>query len=484
VSPARPSNQPSCESDLIHSFLVSLKTRLAQNIAGAFARAQPLRKHQGEEMSGTRRRFFQDAAIFGAGLFGMSSQLRAQQTSGARPAARHTGNTTSLNSPAAASPPMLTPDVPDLPHEMDGAVKVFRLTAEPVQRKIAPFKTIDAWGYNGTCPGPTIQIQQGDRVRIIFENKLPESTSIHWHGLEVPIEQDGIPYISQKPVAPGEKYVYEFTVHQEGTFFYHAHSAMQEMIGQIGFFVAHPKTPHRPQVDHDFGIILQEWAVLPANTVPNTAAMEFNWLTFNGVSGPAMTPMLARLGSRVRLRIVNLGMDHHPIHLHGNQFVVTGTEGGRAPESTWCPMNTVLVGVAQARVVEFDAKYPGAWMLHCHLPHHMMNSMMDLLRDRQIETADQTDAKALSQMQALAKKLGVEHVHHAPIAADAGNVKGFPQDAFMEMGMDAAVAKPETYGLPANWSAGMMGMMTLVRVLPDHEYDEIMAKKRAGEPTT
>jgi manganese oxidase len=435
-------------------------------------------------MSGTRRRFFQDAAIFGAGLFGLSSQLRAQQKSGARASARHTGNAASLNSPAAASPPMLTPDVPDLPHEMDGAVKVFRLTAEPVQRKIAPFKTIDAWGYNGTCPGPTIQIQQGDRVRVIFENKLPESTSIHWHGLEVPIEQDGIPYISQKPVAPGEKHVYEFTVHQEGTFFYHAHSAMQEMIGQIGFFVAHPKTPHHPQVDHDFGIILQEWAVLPANTVPNTASMEFNWLTFNGVSGPAITPMLARLGSRVRLRIVNLGMDHHPIHLHGNQFVVTGTEGGRAPESTWFPMNTVLVGVAQARVIEFDAKYPGAWMLHCHLPHHMMNSMMDLLRDRQIETANQTDPRALSQMQTLANTLGVEHVHHAPIASDASNVKGFPQDAFMEMGMDAAVAKPETYGLPTNWSAGMMGMMTLVRVLPDHDYDEIMARKRAGEPTT
>ena len=435
-------------------------------------------------MSGTRRRFFQDAAIFGAGLFGFSSQLRAEQASGARSPGSHTRAAASANSLPAASPPMLTPDVPDLPYEMDGAVRVFRLTAEPVQRKIAPFKTIAAWGYNGTCPGPTIQIQQGDRVRVIFENKLPESTTIHWHGLEVPIEQDGIPYISQKPVAPGEKHVYEFTVHQEGTFFYHAHSAMQEMIGQIGFFIAHPKTPHHPQVDHDFGIILQEWAVLPANTVPNTASMEFNWLTFNGVSSPASTPILARLGSRVRLRIVNLGMDHHPIHLHGNQFVVTGTEGGRAPESTWCPMNTVLVGVAQARVIEFEAKYPGAWMLHCHLPHHMMNNMMDLLRDRQIETANQTDPRALSQMQTLANTIGVEHVHHAPIAPDAGNIKGFPQDAFMEMGMDAAVAKPETYGLPANWSAGMMGMMTLVRVLPDREYDEIMARKRTAESTT
>jgi len=221
--------------------------------------------------------------------------------------------------------------------------------------------------------------------------------------------------------------------------------------------------------------------VLPANTVPNTASMEFNWLTFNGVSGPSITPMIVRLGSRVRLRIVNLGMDHHPIHLHGNQFVLTGTEGGRAPESSWYPMNTVLVGVAQARVVEFDAKFPGSWMLHCHLPHHMMNNMMDLLRDRQIETADQTDPKALSQMQTLVNSLHVEHIHHAPIAPDANSVKGFPQDAFMEMGMDAAVDKPETYGLPPNWSAGMMGMMTLIRVLPDQQYEEIMRKKESGD---
>jgi FtsP/CotA-like multicopper oxidase with cupredoxin domain len=433
-------------------------------------------------MSGTRRKFFQDAAILGAGLFGLGSEIRAQQTpSGAPRPGSKTRNAVNANA-SPAPPPMLTPDVPDLPHEMDGPTKVFRLTAEPVQRKIAPFKTIDTWGYNGSCPGPTIQIQQGDRVRIIFENKLPESTTVHWHGLEVPIEQDGVPYISQKPIPPGEKYVYEFTVHQEGTFFYHAHTAMQEMIGQIGLFIAHPKTPYRPHVDHDFGIVLQEWAVLPANTVPNTASMEFNWLTFNGVSGPAITPMIVRLGSRVRLRIVNLGMDHHPIHLHGNQFVLTGTEGGRAPESTWYPMNTVLVGVAQARVVEFEAKFPGAWMLHCHLPHHMMNSMMDLLRDRQIETADQTDPKALSQMQTLANSLGVEHAHHAPIAPDANSVKGFPQDAFMEMGMDAAVTKPETYGLPPNWSAGMMGMMTLVRVLPDRDYEEIMRRRESGEP--
>jgi hypothetical protein len=295
---------------------------------------------------------------------------------------------------------------------------------------------------------------------------------------------DGLPYITQKPVPPGGRFVYEFTVHQEGTYFYHSHGAMQEMMGMIGMFILHPQTPYQPHVDHDYGIILQEWAILPDSSVPNTANMEFNWLTFNGLSAPSITPLIARLGSRVRIRLVNLGMDHHPMHLHGNQFVVTGTEAGRAPEATWRRENTVLVGVAQARNIEFDAKYPGDWMLHCHLPHHMMNSMSDLLlngavvQDRMVMTAATNDPQALSQMQTLAKTVGFEHVHHAPIASDASSVPGFPQDAFMDMGMDEAVAKPETYGLATNWSANMMGMMTLVRVLPPEKYDEIIALKQ------
>jgi FtsP/CotA-like multicopper oxidase with cupredoxin domain len=424
-------------------------------------------------MSTSRRNFFQDAMLFGAGLFGLSA--RASSAASLPANENDASRRAQTLAPPKATVPMLTPDVPDLPFEMDGTTKVFRLKASPLKQKIAPFKTIDAWGYNNSSPGPTIQVTQGDRVRIHVENALPESTSMHWHGLEVPIEQDGVPFISQKPIAPGEIYTYEFTIHQEGTFFYHAHSAMQEMIGLIGMFIAHPQTPQTPHVDHDFGIVLQEWAVLPNNSVPNTASMEFNWLTFNGLSAPATTPLIVRLGSRVRIRFVNLGMDHHPIHLHGNQFVITGSEGGRAPESTWYPANTVLVGAAQAKVIEFEAKYPGAWMIHCHLPHHMMNSMTDLMGERPMATSATNDAQALSQMETLARDIGVEHVHHSPIAENANTVPGFPQDAFMEMSMDAAVAKPETHGLPRNWSAGMMGMMTMVRVLPDSEYKQIQA---------
>ncbi len=409
-------------------------------------------------MKASRREFFRGAALAGTAL-ATAGRVRAAHR----------------ESPL----PVVTPDLPSLPHTVENGVKVFQLAAEPVQRRIVPFKTMDVWGYNGTSPGPAIQVNQGDRVRIVFENRLPESTTIHWHGLEVPIEMDGVPYISQPPVPPGGRFVYEFTLHQEGTYFYHAHGAMQEMMGLIGMFLIHPRIPHRPAVDHDYGIILQGWAILPSSTVPNTAGMEFNWLTFNGVSGPSTTPLLARQGSRVRIRIVNLGMDHHPIHLHGHQFVVTGTEGGRAPESTWFPGNTVLVGVAQARDIEFDAVYPGDWMLHCHLPHHMMNSMTDLLQDRMISTAATNEARALNQMQAFSQAIGVEHAHHAAVAPDASSVPGFPQDAFMEMGMDQAVEKPETRGLARNWSAGMMGMMSLVRVLPEARYQEIAGGGRS-----
>ena len=275
----------------------------------------------------------------------------------------------------AFNTPVVTPDVGDLPYEMDGDVKVFRLTAHVFKQQVAPQKTIDMWGFNGSAPGPTIQVTQGDKVRVIFKNKLPESSSIHWHGFEDQIGYDGMPGISQAPVKPGESFTYNFVIKQEGTFFYHSHMAMQEMAGMLGAFIMHPKTPYRPHCDKDFAISLQAYWVLANSTSPNTMNMEFNWLLFNGKAGPATTPLIVRQGDRVRIRFINLGMNHHPMHMHGHTFYTTGTEGGRIQESAWWPGNTVLVGVAQSRNIEFIADNPGDWMLHCHLPHHMMNSM-------------------------------------------------------------------------------------------------------------
>jgi hypothetical protein len=182
--------------------------------------------------------------------------------------------------------------------------------------------------------------------------------------------------------------------------------------------------------------------------------MEFNWLTINGKAGPAATPMLVKHGERVRIRLVNLSMDHHPMHLHGNTFYTVGTEAGRIPRAAWAPGNTVLVGVAQARDIEFEAKYVGDWMLHCHLPHHMMNNMVPMV---------------------------------GPLMTDPQyrQVKGYPQDMWMVM--DDAVAKPETHMLRPTWTAGMMGMMTLIRVLTPEMWamiEELKAKgvKQAPQP--
>jgi manganese oxidase len=424
-----------------------------------------------------RRTFLQSFFGAGAALFSAPHLFGQSRTADVK-AGAHTQQHASA-APAA----VVTPDIPNLPFTMDNGVKVFKLVAEVVEQELVPGRKMKMWGYNGSSPGPTIQVTNGDRVRIILENRLPEPTTMHWHGFEIPVEMDGMPYISQKPIMPGESFAYEFTLHQEGTFFYHSHGAMQEMMGMIGLFIMHPKRDYMPRVQHDFGIVLQEWAILPNNDIPNPAGMEFNWLTFNGKAGPATTPMLVRLGNRVRIRMVNLGMDHHPVHVHGHTFAVTGSEGGRQNQALWGPANTVLIGVAQARDIEFVANNPGDWMLHCHLPHHMMNSMMDLLSDRRFVTGALTTKQAEEQMQLMMAQgapMGAhgQHGGEAKVVPNAIQVPGFPEDAFMEMPMDAAVSKPETYGLPPNWTAGMQGMMSLIRVLPPEKYDDIIARVR------
>jgi hypothetical protein len=456
-----------------------------------------------------RRSFFRSVLGLSAGVAAAAEAARAQQ----------------IGSGPAISPPVLTPDVADLPFTVENGVKVFNLTAEPVKQEIVPGRTLDLWGFNGSAPGPTIQANEGDRVRIVFENRLPEPTGIHWHGLELPIEMDGVPGIGQKPVMPGERFVYEFPLHQNGTFFYHSHMAMQEMVGMLGGFIIHPKTPYSPQVDRDFLIALQEYAVLPNRTMPNSMNMEFNWLTFNGKAGPATTPLVMKQGQRVRIRIVNLGMDHHPIHLHGFTFWVTGHEGAREPEAMWLRGNTTLVGVAQARDIEFIADRLGDWMFHCHLPHHMMNQMssnvgpmtrlgqgmqggasmeeaMGMLRDgsatsenkapslgRGLGVGSTTDM-ALSNGpsthgEADKAMPNMPGMNMPQLPKNANQIPLFPQDAFMEsptMAMDKDVEKPETYGLPPGWSGFVGGMMTLVRVLPPDQYEKIMdlkARQRA-----
>jgi hypothetical protein len=233
-------------------------------------------------------------------------------------------------------------------------------------------------------------------------------------------------------------------------------------------------------------------------------------------------------------------MDHHPIHLHGHTFSVTGTEGGRIPERAWYPGNTVLVGVAQSRDFEFVANNPGDWMLHCHLPHHMMNQMssnvgsmtrlgkgmpagvsmengMGMLtgtpgaptgddygpslgrglgvgstNDEPVGNTPLSPEKAKAAMQRDMSEMQHGEMHQMPgtnmeadVSPNANSVPGFPQDAYMEgpmMAMDDMVQKPQNYGLRPGWSGFMQGMMTFVRVLPPDKYDQVMEQVRKGQP--
>jgi FtsP/CotA-like multicopper oxidase with cupredoxin domain len=369
-----------------------------------------------------------------------------------------------LRAPTDPAVPVETPDLPDLPWKLVNGAKEFHLHAQPVKRELLPGQAMNHWGYNGTMPGPTIQVTEGDRVRIVLHNELPEPTSLHLHGLELPVAMDGVPHVVQNPVKPGETFVYELTVHQTGTYFYHAHEAMQEAIGMVGLFIIHPKAAYTPAVDQDFALITQEFDIQGAADTPDTTSMTFHWLTVNGRCGPYITPLVVRLGNRVRIRILNFSsMDHHPIHVHGHTFWVTGTEGGRIPESAWIPGNNVLVGVAQVREFEFVANNPGDWVMHCHMFHHMMNHMIS-----GVGPGSRSLAKG-----------GKEDPRY--------KVPGFPQEeGMMAMMSPAEMAKvtgnPRARGMRPMWPMGVMGLMTVVRVLPPDLYEKVVSGKGEVAP--
>ena len=195
-------------------------------------------------MKQTKRRFLQTAMALGASWAGARKALAGQHEHHPRPAPRQTTRREEAAppvSPGGISMPVETPDVQNLPYKVESGVKVFNLIAEPVKRHIVPFKTMDVWGYNGSCPGPAIQVNQGDRVRIILDNHLPESTTIHWHGLRVPNTMDGAPGMTQQPIPPGGTFAAEFTPPRSGTFPYHSHLHELRQIGSgmYGAIIAH-----------------------------------------------------------------------------------------------------------------------------------------------------------------------------------------------------------------------------------------------------
>jgi FtsP/CotA-like multicopper oxidase with cupredoxin domain len=274
--------------------------------------------------------------------------------------------------------PVVTPNGWTLAPTLKDGVKEFHLVAEPVKREFAPGMTVNCWGYNGSTLGPTLEAVEGERVRIYVTNRLPEHTTIHWHGIRVPNGMDGVGGLTQPHIPPGKTFVYEFVLKRSGTFMYHPHSddMLQVAMGMMGFFIVHPRNAKERPVDRDFCIMLHNWDVEAGTATPKASTMtEFNLWSFNSRVFPGTAPLVVRKNDRVRIRIGNLSMHDHPIHLHGYDFWATGTDGGWIPKSAQLPEITVNVPVGAMRAIEFVADEPGDWAFHCHKMHHVMGPM-------------------------------------------------------------------------------------------------------------
>jgi manganese oxidase len=294
------------------------------------------------------------------------------------------GNVNANEAPRASAAGTRSPYVPvrtlngwTLPYAMKDGVKEFHLVAEEIDHEFAPGSRAKCWGYNGSTPGPTIEAVEGDRIRILLTNRLPEHTTAHWHGILLPSGMDGVGGLSQPHIKPGETFAYEFTLQQHGTHMYHPHAdeMTQIAVGMMGMFIIHPKEGETVPVDRDYCFLLHNWALHPGTYRPDPSVMQnFDLWTFNSKVFPAIEPLVARTGERVRVRMGNLSMWNHPMHMHGVQYQVTGSDGGRWPQSQWRSEVTEIIGVGQTRDIEFIA-VPGDWAFHCHMSHHTMNAM-------------------------------------------------------------------------------------------------------------
>ncbi|MFC3674081.1 multicopper oxidase family protein [Ferrovibrio xuzhouensis] len=318
--------------------------------------------------------------IAGSAMLGAAAVARSALAALPEPAYPVGPGTAPPPTPPSGRPfhPVVTLNGWSAPWRMNGAWKEFHLVAEPVTREMAPGMTANLWGYNGQSPGPTVEAVEGDQLRIFVTNKLPEHTAVHWHGLHLPCGMDGVGGLTQPQIPPGKTFVYEFTVSRAGTFMYHPHAdeMVQMAMGMMGLFIVHPRDPAQRRVDRDFAFLANAFDIDPGTYTPRVATMtEFNMWCWNSRVFPGIDHLAVRRGDRVRIRMGNLTMTNHPMHLHGYSFSVTGTDGGWVPASAQWPEVTTDIPVGAMRAVEFDADVPGDWAFHCHKAHHTMNAM-------------------------------------------------------------------------------------------------------------
>ncbi|MBN8611552.1 MAG: copper oxidase [Deltaproteobacteria bacterium] len=321
-----------------------------------------------------RRHFMRVGSVAGVALLSAERTLAQDLPTGVPNRAR-----TGPSAAPGGQPSVVTPNGSTLPLRTVGAVRVGHLVAHEIDHEFAPGLRVRAWGYNGSTPGPTIEANEGERLRLYVTNRLREPTTIHWHGVVLPNGMDGVSALNQPPIPPGETWTYEFDLRHPGTFMYHSHfdEMTQIALGCVGMFIVHPSRPRGAWVDRDFVMMTHEWTIDVGTSRPDPTAMnDFNVLTFNGKIFPATQPLLVGTNERVRIRLGNLSpMDHHPIHIHGLWFEETATDGGYIPESARRPETTVLVPVGSTRVIELVPTEPGDWAMHCHMTHHVMTQM-------------------------------------------------------------------------------------------------------------
>jgi len=237
------------------------------------------------------------------------------------------------------------------PKIVDG-VRVFELTAKPIKWEVSPGKFVDSYAYNGQVPGPEIRVKHGDKVKVVLKNELPESTSIHFHGVDLPFSQDGVPFISQPPIHPGETFEYEFTIVDEpGTFMYHSHHNAEQQVdkGLFGTFIVEGE---------------KNWDV-EYTLVTGDGTHGF---TLNGKGFPATAPIVVKKDQKVLVRILNDGQMLHPMHLHGFDFQVIAQDGKPVTPYT---RDTLTVAPGERYDITFTASKDGIWPFHCHVLSHV-----------------------------------------------------------------------------------------------------------------
>jgi hypothetical protein len=266
---------------------------------------------------------------------------------------------------------------------LENGVKVFDLDASVIRWNILPRVQVAAYAINRQVPGPRLELTEGDHVRINFTNHLPEPATMHWHGLIVPNRMDGPGYITQDPVPPGGRYVYEYVVQQAGTYFYHSHTRpdRQQALGLYGAMIIHPKDPAaEPKANYDYVVQLQEWLNRDGLTYP-AMLMEGglpNYFTINGKAWPATDTLRMKVGETIKFRFIGTNNNFiHPMHMHGGPFTVVARDGVLLPSAARFEADVINVGPGQRYDVIWPARKPGKWILHCHIPHHTLNNNVE-----------------------------------------------------------------------------------------------------------